>query len=188
LIVSNDIGARGGDHSLTRMCAWLEGLSGPPADNACRSSSEEIPVPVRVVAAGADRRHQQSTIDPQLVKKLRRYFFEQRGRVLASMLSVPPLAPEQRKTWAPIDLFDWAGEAIKAAKILPPETNPQLTERLLRGLKDANAELKQVLTNSLADSLQESETPEQLGHRVRAIYNEVIEAFVNEVMSKAHRP
>jgi phage portal protein BeeE len=176
-------------HELSRMSTWLETLNQSPADAASGPVSEEIPVPVRVLSAGAPRGHQQSTINYQLVRKLRRYFFEQRSRVLASLLSEPPVAPEQLKTRAPMDLFDWAGEATKAAEIkFPPEIDAQLAEKLLRGLKDANAELKQVLTNALADGVQQGETPEQLGHRVRAIYNDVIDAFVNEVMSKAHRP
>jgi len=175
------------NHPFSRMSALLNELSELSAPVESRVSSEEIPVPIRVVAAGAARHHQQSTINHQLVRKLRRFFFEQRGRVLARLLSEPPLAQEQLKNQVTIGLFDWPDEAAKAAEIkLPPGTSAEHAEKLLQALRQASEKLGRAVTARLKYGRETGETPVQLGDRVRAVYNGATEVLVNEIMSTAH--
>ena len=157
------------------MSAWFEGLSQSPANSAFQTSTEEMSIPIRVLSADSDHHHfpatnhQLSTIHKQLQRKLRRFLFEQRSRVLARISRCSPALPA--------DLLDLDDESNRIAVIkLPPETGDAEAGQFRESLLHQVRLIQEDLSASRASAVAARETPEQLVQRIRSIYNDAARA------------
>ena len=119
---------------------------------------------------------QSSRRDPQLESKLRRFFFEQRARVLASLGQAgcqPPSSTTHRSSSNP--LFDALPDPEHAAAlVLQPQLTPEDTAALRQRLTTETQTLREAVAASLEEGLRQGHDREQLAAGVRAIYNQAI--------------
>ena len=124
----------------------------------------------------------------QLASKIRRFFFEQRARVLASLVKVgqagclPPSSTAHPSSSNP--LFDALPDPEHAAAlVLPGELTPEHTAALRQRLKAETQTLREAVAASLGEGLRQGEGREQLAERVRAIYNQATGQLVQRIVS-----
>ncbi len=138
-----------------------------PADNP----GEGIPVPIKTVVSDPSQAAlaPQETFDVRLINRFRRFFFEQRGRVLAKLAN-PATVLSVDGTTAHVLEFAAEIEHVEQLK-LPPEIDADRAERIRRFLSQELAELLDQLADSINEGMGLKETRGQLAERVRRIYN-----------------
>jgi len=96
-------------------------------------------------------------------RRLRRFFFEQRGRVLKRLAEARRSADSPVRALELDVVLDAAGEREKLRSMLASLDSPKAEE--------LNQTHLNALRNSLADGMEQGETSEPLAARVRAVYN-----------------
>jgi len=129
----------------------------------------------------------ETILNQQLYSKLHRFFFEQRARVLASLIKVgqsgclPPSSTTHRSSSNP--LFDALPDPEHAsALVLPPQLTSEDTAALRQRLRTETQTLREAVAASLEEGLRQGEQREQLAERVRAIYNQAIGQLVQRII------
>ncbi len=116
-----------------------------------------------------------STSSPQLVSRLRRFFFEQRGRVLAKLAAAPG-APTGA---AEPELLDLPTEDARLAALVQPPLEgradtalAQQPPRLPAVLTGVNRATQAALRQALDAGRAGGESPVQLAVRARSVFND----------------
>ena len=182
---------------LERMCGLLEEVEQRTLNIEPRTLNEGVPVPIHVLPAQEERpslngrvgsdagqRARSETGAPSalrippsaLTSRVRRFFFEQRGRVLGTIVghaSAP--SPES------VSPFDGEMECIKALK-LPPEITASQAAELRERLNLETQTIRGAICDSLEEGGRNKETCQQLAERVRAIYNRKIDEVIERIV------
>jgi hypothetical protein len=126
---------------------------------------------VELLRAAEEREAQEPEppLDPLAARKLRRFFFEQRGRVLAALQSADLAALQVGK------LLDVQAEQEQLRAWLAPVLGGEGSAEAMPDLERAQALLAThfaALEGQIIEALAASETREQISARVRALYNQ----------------
>jgi hypothetical protein len=155
-----------------RLSGLFEKLQAPAPPEA-DFGGEGIPIPIHSVPSGVltDDAPPEFSPDAQLISRFRRFFFEQRGRVLAKLANASwPLSAEESVT----SFFDLAAEKAQLELLkLPDELSGENVFRVRHFLTQELINVYGRVSDSLEEGLSLQETREQLAERVRGIYNEV---------------
>ena len=111
------------------------------------------------------------TKEDQLISKLRRFWFEQRGRVLGKLCraeqEIGQVGRVGRVGLMREEIFDLAGENEKLLGMMQPFGVAE------DSLKEINRRTSEALNRTLEEGVNIGETREQLVRRVKAVYNKV---------------
>jgi phage portal protein BeeE len=153
---------------LNRFYGLLEQLHTSQSDNP----NEGIPIPIKAVVSAPSQAAlaPEQTFDAQLINRFRRFFFEQRGRVLAKLANAETLLSADGTAAHFLDLTAET-EQLELLK-LPREITADKAERIRRFLSQELVEVSIQLCDSLNEGVRLQETREELAERVRRIYNE----------------
>ena len=110
-----------------------------------------------------------------LKSRLRRFFFEQRGRLL-STVGEPSAAGETSAL-----LFAREMERIQILR-LPSELDDEQAAEVRKKVKLETQTISEAVSNSFADSLRNNESSEQRAERVRAIYNRNVDEALERIV------
>jgi phage portal protein BeeE len=156
-----------------------KGGEGERGVRACTERSAASPDPL-VRAAGLLAEVSQPQAAPRdaaLVKKLTRFFFEQRGRVLANLVGAPGQTSQTSLTSptspTPPLLFDLASENSHLAALVRPLLAPaEHPQQCASALEQLNQTTLALLEEALGEGRAAGESPDQLAARVKAFYND----------------
>jgi len=157
---------------LKRLSGLFEKLQAPESGED-DPAGEGIPIPIRSVAKGTlrDATALEFTPDAQLINRFRRFFFEQRGRVLAKLANTSiPLSAENPVA----SIFDLNAEMAQLELLkLPDGASAEAVFRVRNFLAQEVIELAKRIADALNEGSGLQETREHLVERVRGIYNEI---------------
>jgi hypothetical protein len=134
---------------------------------------QATPVPIHHLSSGdaGTTIDPHPVLDPQLVSRLRRFFFEQRGRVLENLAqaSVLPHANGFVPVVLALAIEAKLIEAIKMPPSITADKALQFRERLRQKVNEVSGNI----TASLTDGIEQNQSREQLAERLRSIYNQI---------------